>query len=93
MTRLGWWRRRCRFVGETEIFGQFKRAYEIAAKFGTTRKVLNRPFQKAFQAGPRANARVSHSKERCFITPLSIPGSFERAVKRPLVLAIAVRAL
>lgn len=37
--------------GETEIFGQVKRAYETAAKFGTTRKVLNKLFQKAFQVG------------------------------------------
>src|SRR6202790_4442407 len=38
-------------VGETEIFGQLKRAYEFATGAKTTGKLLNRLFQKSFQVG------------------------------------------
>lgn len=37
-------------VGETEIFGQLKSAYEIAQKQGTTGKWMNRLFQSSFAA-------------------------------------------
>jgi glutamyl-tRNA reductase len=37
-------------VGENEIFGQVKQAYAVAQASGTAGAVLNRVFQKAFQA-------------------------------------------
>jgi glutamyl-tRNA reductase len=38
-------------VGETEIFGQVKRAYEFGTATKTTSNRLNRLFQKSFQVG------------------------------------------
>lgn len=38
-------------LGETEIFGQVKKAYAIAHRAGTTGKTLNRIFQHSFRVG------------------------------------------
>ena len=48
-------------LGETEIFGQVKRAYAAAQARGSVRAVLNRVFQKAFQAAKhvRTNTAVT----------------------------------
>jgi glutamyl-tRNA reductase len=46
-------------VGETEIFGQVKRAYEFAAGARTTGKVLNRLFQKSFQVGKQVRSSTA----------------------------------
>src|SRR5260221_4710057 len=46
-------------VGETEIFGQIKRAYEFATDAKTTGKLLNRLFQKSFQVGKQIRSSTA----------------------------------
>src|SRR6266478_761168 len=45
-------------LGETEITGQIKNAYEIARNAGLTGRVLNRLFQKTFQATKEIRTRT-----------------------------------
>jgi glutamyl-tRNA reductase len=46
-------------LGETEIFGQVKRAYEFAKTAQTTGKLLNRLFQKSFQVGKQVRSSTA----------------------------------
>jgi glutamyl-tRNA reductase len=45
-------------LGETEITGQIKTAYEIARSAGLTGRILNRLFQKAFQTTKEIRTRT-----------------------------------
>ena len=49
-------------LGETEIFGQVKKAYSTAHATGTTGKHLNKLFQQSFTIGKlvRSNSRIQH---------------------------------
>jgi glutamyl-tRNA reductase len=46
-------------LGETEILGQMKRAYLLAAGAGTTSRVLNKLFQRAFQVAKQVRSHTS----------------------------------
>jgi len=46
-------------LGETEITGQIKNAYEVAREAGLTGPVLNRLFQKAFQTTKEIRTRTA----------------------------------
>lgn len=46
-------------IGETEILGQIKRAYEAAAGYGTTTRHLNRLFQHAFRVAKHVRTHTA----------------------------------
>src|SRR5246127_3876005 len=46
-------------VGETEIFGQLKRAYQHATRTRTVSRFLNRLFQRSFQVGKQVRSSTA----------------------------------
>jgi glutamyl-tRNA reductase len=59
-------------VGEAEVQGQVKRAYEAALAAGTTGPLTNRLFGAALQAGKRARSETGISRERVSIPSVAV---------------------
>jgi glutamyl-tRNA reductase len=59
-------------LGETEIFGQVKRAYEFAKTAKTTGKLLNRLFQKSFQVGKQVRSSTAITRGNVSVCSLAV---------------------
>jgi glutamyl-tRNA reductase len=59
-------------VGETEIFGQVKEAYAAAQARGSTGPVLNRVFQKAFQAAKHVRTHTAISTGQVSVANVAV---------------------
>jgi glutamyl-tRNA reductase len=59
-------------LGETEIFGQAKRAYATAQERGSAGAVLNRLFQKAFQAAKRVRTETAVSSGQVSVANVAV---------------------
>jgi glutamyl-tRNA reductase len=59
-------------VGEAEVQGQVKRAYEAALEAGTTGPMTNRLFGAALQAGKRVRSETRISRERVSISTVAV---------------------
>jgi glutamyl-tRNA reductase len=59
-------------VGEAEVQGQVKRAYEAALDAGTTGPMTNRLFSAALQAGKRARSETGIGRERVSMSTVAV---------------------
>jgi glutamyl-tRNA reductase len=59
-------------VGEAEVQGQVKRAYEAALDAGTTGPLTNRLFGAALQAGKRARSETGVGRERVSVSTVAV---------------------
>jgi len=59
-------------LGENEIFGQVKEAYAAAQARGSTGAVLNRVFQKAFQAAKHVRTHTGISSGRVSVANVAV---------------------
>ncbi len=59
-------------VGENEIFGQVKEAYAAAQACGTAGAVLNRVFQKAFQAAKHVRTHTGIASGRVSVANVAV---------------------
>ncbi len=67
--RAAWIRK---LLGENEIFGQVKEAYAAAQHRGSTGAVLNRVFQKAFQAAKHVRTHTAISSGQVSIASVAV---------------------
>lgn len=59
-------------VGETEILGQLKQAYSCARQAGSTGNVLNRLFEKSFQAAKAARSQTGITRGQISIGNVAV---------------------
>ena len=59
-------------LGETEIFGQVKDAYAAAQASGTTGPVLNRVFQKGFQAAKHVRSHTAITEGQVSVANVAV---------------------
>jgi glutamyl-tRNA reductase len=64
-------------VGETEILGQVRRAYQVAQEEGTVQRVLGGAFRQALSAGKRARTETEIARN-----PVSISSAAVELAKR-----------
>ncbi|MFL5841308.1 MAG: glutamyl-tRNA reductase [Thermoleophilaceae bacterium] len=59
-------------LGETEIQGQVRRAYELALVEGTTGPITNRLFRDALAAGKKARTETGISRSRVSVSSIAV---------------------
>jgi glutamyl-tRNA reductase len=59
-------------IGEAEVQGQIKRAYELALNAETTGPLTNRLFGAALQAGKRARSETGIGRERVSVSTVAV---------------------
>jgi len=77
-------------VGETEILGQVKEAYEHALKAGTVGSSLNRIFQKAFQSAKavRSQTAIGEGQVSVATVAVALAGQIFGDLERSRVLVV-----
>lgn len=59
-------------VGETEVLGQIKKAYEVARAGGTAGPILHRLFQRAFRTAKQVRSRTEITRGRISVGSVAV---------------------